>query len=229
MHCSSCGEKVKPVVAIDIDGTLGDYHTHFIEFASNYVGVGLEGLLKASVNMYAGDEPFSKYMKRLLGIDLQTYRDIKLAYRQGGMKRSMPVLDGAKEVCDVVREGGAELWITTTRPYLSLDNIVPDTVAWLERHGIAYDYMLFDADKYAVLADRVDSRRVVAVLDDLPEMYDAAAKQFGGAVPMLIRGKFNKAVKRPQKTSLGWATIEVHSRISKWKEANDRRIEHAVQ
>lgn len=218
MHCSSCGEKVKPVVAIDIDGTLGDYHTHFIDFASNWLGQGLVGLLKASATMYEGDQPFSKYCCRLFDIPLGTYREIKLAYRQGGMKRSMPIFDGAKEICDVVREGGAELWITTTRPYLSLDNIVPDTVAWLERHEIAYDYMLFDADKYAVLADRVDSRRVVAVLDDLPEMYDAAAKQFGGAVPILVRGKFNKMVKRPNKTSLGWAAIEVHSRISKWKE-----------
>jgi hypothetical protein len=220
MLCSRCSEPVKPVVAIDIDGTLGDYHTHFIDFASNWLGLGLEGLLKASLNMYSGEKAFSVYCCELFDIQIGTYRDIKLAYRQGGMKRSMPILDGAREICFMVRQSGAELWLTTTRPYLSLDNVVPDTVAWLDRYAIAHDYMIFDEDKYAVLADKVDSRRVVAVLDDLPEMYDAAAEVFGKYVPILARGRFNKKVKRPNSMSLSWTSLEIHTRIRKWKESN---------
>lgn len=215
--CSKCHEVIKPVVAVDIDGTLGDYHGHFIRFASEWTGQGLEVVLRASAAMYDGSQAFSVYCCQTFGISISTYREIKLAYRQGGMKRSMPIFDGAWELCKRIVDEGAELWVTTTRPYLSLDNIVPDTVEWCERNGITYDHMLFDADKYAVLADRVDSRRVVAVLDDLPELYDAAAKEFGDQVPILVKGKFNKSINRPNMISLPIATLEVDARIATWK------------
>jgi len=220
MLCSKCGEKVKPVVAIDIDGTLGDYHQHFLWFASEYIGGDLEILLKASMDPYTGNESFSEYCQEVFGIDLALYRQIKLAYRQGGMKRSMPIFDGAARLVWQVIDSGAELWLTTTRPYLSLDNIVPDTVAWLDRHEIPYDGLLFDEDKYAVLANRVDSRRVVAVLDDLPEMYDAASEIFGEGIPMLVAGRFNKDVERHYKGPLAECVRTTLLRIDQWEGAN---------
>ena len=218
MHCSTCSKIVKPVVAIDIDGTLGDYHGHFLRFAAEYLGEDLDVLFTASLNMYGGDESFGDYVCRHFHIDRSVYRDIKLSYRQGGMKRSMPIFPSAQSICNMVTREGAELWITTTRPYLSLDNVVPDTVAWMDRHTIGFDYILFDADKYAVLADRVDSERVVAVLDDLGEMYDAAEEQFGAGVPILIGGKFNRKVQRFTKRSLREAEQHVQPRIRWWKE-----------
>jgi hypothetical protein len=36
--CTRCSSVVKPLVAVDIDGTLGDYHTHFLNFAREYLG-----------------------------------------------------------------------------------------------------------------------------------------------------------------------------------------------
>lgn len=221
MLCSKCGEVVKPVVAIDIDGTMGDYHGHFLRFASDWTGQGLEPVLQGSLSPYAGTIPFSHYCMELFGVDLQTYRAIKLAYRQAGMKRSMPIVNGAKHICALVYSAGAELWVTTTRPYLSLDNIVPDTVEWLSRHQIGFDHMLFDADKYAVLADRVDSERVVAVLDDLPEMYDAAAEQFGTEVPILVYSQFNRLVYRETRLTLLEASAMVYNRINVWRAQHD--------
>jgi hypothetical protein len=211
---------LKPVVAIDIDGTLGDYHQHFIWFASEYLG-DIEIMLKCSIDMYGGEIPFSEYCCEMFGVDLTLYRQVKLAYRQGGMKRSMPIIDAAARHCWSILDAGAELWVTTTRPYLSLDNIVPDTVAWLDRYAIPYDGLLFDEDKYAVLADRLDSRRVVGVLDDLPEMYDAAAEIFGPEVPILVAGRFNKQVNRPFKEPLGMAVNNVLERIDRWEGAHD--------
>lgn len=223
MLCSNCHAPIKPVVAVDIDGTLGDYHGHFLRFAAEWTGKGLEALLDGSVHMYGGAFPFRQYCKNLFDIDDATYRQIKLAYRQGGMKRSMPIKFGAQALCWAIRDAGAELWVTTTRPYLSLDNIVPDTVEWLRRYEIEYEYMLFDADKYAVLADRVDSRRVVAVLDDLGEMYDAAAAvlHFGGDVPILVQGQFNYQVRRPIMASLDACADIVLARIKWWQEGNN--------
>jgi hypothetical protein len=127
---------------------------------------------------------------------MRTFRDIKLAYRSGAQKRTMPVYAGASGLVAATREV-AEVYITTTRPYMRLDNIDPDTRAWLDRHNITYDALLYDEEKCRRLARIVDSERVVAVLDDLAEHYDRAADLFGADVPLLRRTRWNRDIDRP--------------------------------
>lgn len=158
MKCTECSRPIRPVAAVDIDGTLGDYHGHFIEFAEAYVGRELP-------HHYRGGEEFSDY----LGIDKRTYRDAKLAYRQGGLKRSMAMFPGAGQFMDHLIELGFEIWITTTRPWLRLDNIDPDTREWLGRNRIPYDGLVYDKDKYQQLVGIVDPHRVLLVVEDLLE------------------------------------------------------------
>jgi hypothetical protein len=105
-----------------------------------------------------------------MGISKYTYRQIKLAYRQGGMIRSMPMHDGAQEFIRGLREGGMAVWICTTRPYLRLDNMAVDTTHWLKRHGLKADGLIASDLKYHDLSKAVGSENVVAMIDDLPEM-----------------------------------------------------------
>lgn len=168
MKCSVCSRIVKPIVAVDIDGTLGNYYTQFVQFASWYTGVILP-------YDYSGEVEFSEH----LGLEKALYRDIKLAYRQGSMKRSMQVYDGAQDFMQNVHDMGCEIWIATTRPWLRLDNVDPDTRHWLDRMEIEYDFMIYGDDKYEVLAQRVDPKRVIAVVDDLLEQCEEAAHIFG--------------------------------------------------
>lgn len=155
-----------PVVALDIDGTSGEHHAHFIWFAQLWLGRSLP-----SATQFTGGVPFHKY----LGISRSTYNQIKLAYRQGGMKRCMPVYTGIGEFSRHVRKAGCQLWITTTRPYLRLDNIDPDTRHWLRnRAHIQHDAVLYGQHKYRDLAKAVGRERVVMVYDDLPEMLEQA-------------------------------------------------------
>lgn len=206
MHCTKCSAVVKPVVAIDIDGTLGDYHGHFIKFAEGYFGRRLPSDFDGSVEFHEA-----------LGLPLSDYRDAKLAYRQGGLKRTMPRFDGASILIKTLRRD-AEVFITTTRPYLRLDQTDPDTRFWLQKNEIEYDGLLYDEDKYEVLADIVDRRRVVAVLDDLPEQYDSAKFVFGSGVPLLRINKWNGATKRPNSVrDLSHAMEEIYERIKRWK------------
>lgn len=156
MKCTECGTKVRPVVAVDIDGTLGMYHEHFTEFASEYVGSQLHA-------GFPGGVEFSEY----LGMEKQSYREAKLAYRQGGMKRTMPMYSGARSFMMDLNRLDVEVWIATTRPWMRLDNIDPDTREWLSRNSIRYDYMIYGDNKYDVLIDRVGIERVVMVIDDL--------------------------------------------------------------
>jgi hypothetical protein len=169
MLCSSCSSKIRPVVAWDIDGTIAVYHDHFLDFAYRYLNI--EPSLPGS---YLGEQDLATF----LGVSKETYRGVKLAYRQGGNKRLMPVFEGAKEALNIVRASGAEIWITTTRPYLRHDSTDPDTREWLRRHNIQYDGLLYDEDKFMRLIEAVDKERVVAVIDDL-ETNINRARQLG--------------------------------------------------
>lgn len=155
----------KPVVALDIDGNLGDYHSHFLWFATHWFGRKMPQPSDINPGL-----PLWQHMK----VEQREYRDCKLAYRQGGLKRFMPAYEGASDLTKSIMQMGAEVWICTTRPYLRLDNIDPDTREWLRRNNIEYDAVLFGEDKYEELARQVGINRVVAVADDLVEQINKA-------------------------------------------------------
>jgi len=232
--CSSCHGTVKPVVALDIDGTLGDHHGHFQQFAENYVArfLGPDVHVNNSECCYAGwcvpgdeppvDNPRERYPYDIefsdwLGMSKDVYRETKLAYRQGGMKRRMPVHEGASELVKNLRNAGAEVWLCTTRPYLRLDNIDPDTREWLRRHDIGYDGLIYGEDKYHQLAEIVGPERVVGVLDDLPEMFDEAAAL--GLWPIQkINGHSGDAIRRPGASKLLKASLYLAEQVQSWRD-----------
>jgi hypothetical protein len=165
-----------PVIALDLDGTSGDYHGHFTRFAAEYVGRPMPDPAQ-----YTGGVHFSKH----LGVSRSTYNTMKLAYRQGGQKRSMPVYDGIGDFTRYVRKCGVQVWICTTRPYLRLDNIDPDTRHWVtKRAHMQYDAILYGPHKYRDLARAVGVERVVMVYDDLPSLVEQA---LGLGMPATLR------------------------------------------
>lgn len=166
-----------PVVGLDIDGTSGDYHGHFTRFAEMYTGKPMP-----DPTAYTGGVPFHKHLK----VSRDTYNTMKLAYRQGGFKRSMPAYDGIGSLTRYIRSKGVQVWITTTRPYLRLDNIDPDTRHWLRRNGLQYDGVLYGPHKYRDLVSAVGLDRVLVVYDDLPAMIEQA---LGVGIPACLRAQ----------------------------------------
>lgn len=219
MLCSRCSEVLKPVVAVDIDGTLGDYHGHFWNFACNWLGSSGPAYM-SGLGKYDGSLSYSTWFCSEHQIaDLTTFRAIKLAYRQGGMKRTMPMWEFAPELCKNVMDAGAELWLTTTRPYLSLDGIDRDTRSWLERHGIPYDHLMYDEHKYPVLNERVHAERVIAVVDDEYEQCAMAAQIWGKHVPVQRGIPYNENARFfPRMESLASISNEIAKRIAQWRE-----------
>jgi hypothetical protein len=174
---------LKPVVALDIDGSLGDWHKHFVEFARNWTGRKMPNPTQQNPG-----EPLHKF----LGMSKSTYRECKLAFRQGGMKRFMPVYPWAPELTRQLRKMGAEVWVCTTRPYLRYDAIDPDTRHWLRRNRFQFDGLLYGEHKYNDLVKRIERERVIGVLEDLPELC-AAASRLG--LPVFMRDQpYNRHV-----------------------------------
>jgi hypothetical protein len=192
MKCSECNYILRPVVSVDIDGTMGNYHDHFRVFAEQYLGQMLPW-------DYRGGKEFSDY----LFLDKEVYRQIKLAYRQGGMKRSMDVYHGATNFMKWLYNQDVEIWISTTRPWMRLDNIDPDTRHWLERNDIKWDYMIYGDDKYKQLLDRVENPRIVAVVDDLFEECERAESALDGGSFLEVQSRVFQP-KRPHNRDESW-------------------------
>jgi hypothetical protein len=209
----------KPIVALDIDGTLGDFHTHFLNFASDWIGRPMPK---------PDDINPGLRLHKFMGVSLRTYRECKLAFRQGGLKRWMPCYYGASEMTRALRRAGSEVWICTTRPYLRLDSIDPDTREWLRRNKIRYDAILYGDDKYRELK-RQAGARVAGILEDLPELWNEARSLFPQAYVVLRDQPYNRlAGQRPvllDGPGTPWAGVEDLPRaqevmleaIKKWK------------
>lgn len=195
----------KPVVALDIDGTLGDYHGHFLRFAQEWYGRRMPDPSEINPGL-----PLHKFMCT----SKTTYRQCKLAYRQGGLERSMPAYPGASELTVQLRRAGCEVWICTTRPYLKHDTQSPNTIHWLRRNRIQFDHLLSGPHKYNDLVKRVGSCRVVATLDDLPEMYAAAEKL--RLKPWLRDQPYNRHVDAARVHTLEWAKDRFVSHVKRW-------------
>lgn len=186
--CSECSSKVNPVVAIDIDGTLSEYHRHLAHHIRLYFGLSRGPV----TNDWDGRGNYEDW----LGISHDQYREAKLAFRQGGFKRWSPVMPGVGELLSSInrlkRTVGLEVWITTTRPWNRLDSTDPDTRFWLDRHFPVYDHLLYHDHKYPELRRILGgAERVVAVVEDLPSMWEESCEAFGKEVSHMINRPHN--------------------------------------
>jgi hypothetical protein len=161
-----------PILAVDIDGTLADYYNHFKWFAELYTQRDLWPISDDLSWQYTDD------FHQVLGLDLEEYRTIKLAYRQGGMKRCIPVIDHDIHFIQDLRGLGIQIWVATTRPWQRLDNIDPDTQFWLDRNLGRVDGLLYGDDKYDQLTEIAEARgqRILGVVDDLGPNLERASE-----------------------------------------------------
>lgn len=183
MRCSSCSAEVKWVVAVDIDGTLAKYHRGYRDFVAKYderddLPLGWDGI---------GE------FRDALGLTKREHHERKLAYRAGGFKRWMDAFPYVSTMMHELKRLNVEIWMTTTRPWMRMDNVDTDTVEWLRRNGVPHDHLLFDEDKYGKLLELVDPERIVAVLDDEEEQRDRCAQL---RLPFVLRSmQWNTGIK----------------------------------
>jgi hypothetical protein len=212
MLCTRCSRGIRPVVAVDIDGTLGDYHNHLAAFAVDYLD-------RDYADAYDGSMQYRDWFCEQFECDPTTFREIKLAYRAGGQKRTMPLFLGADHFMKALTTLGVEVWLTTTRPYLKLDGIDRDTREWLRRNEILYNYLMYDENKYDILAEQVEQGRVVGVLDDEPAQLANAERHWGPRVPILRCGTYNvRATWEGQRAETYGAAIGIiANNVDEWR------------
>jgi hypothetical protein len=220
LKCSDCHREIKPVAAIDIDGTLADYHERFINFAVNWLG---HGYYKPRGQLaYDGTEPHREWFTRVMNVDVTTFRTIKLAFRQGGMKRTMPIYRESVQTVEYARSCGADVWLTTTRPWERFDRVDPDTRHWLSEHNIEFDGLIYDDAKMKALAERVDPELVIAVVDDLTEVLQEANELFPNAVTILRKTIHNRGVTWRHEGYMGDVRRWINESVQRWRNRYER-------
>jgi len=212
MQCETCREDVLPVVLVDIDGTIANYHDHLTTFATDYWDI------ESPDYRWNGDGNFEDY----LGLTQGQYREAKLAFRQGGMKRTMPAFEMGDWFVHTLNELPLEVWFTTTRPWQRLDNVDPDTRFWLDHNGFQYHRLLFDDNKYERVCQIIDPERILLVVDDLPEQYDICTEL---ELPVFqVARHHNSGVKqrREWRGTLLQAQTLVNVNMKEWYEKHGR-------
>lgn len=209
MKCECCHESIRPVVALDIDGTSANWHAAFLQFLENYLGLSDESWWE-----YDGSTELSDW----LGLDKRTYQEAKLAFRAGGFKRWMEARDGLDHFVDTCNRLGCDLWVTTTRPWMRLDNMDPDTREWLRRNRVPFKGLLYDEAKYERLCEVIDPVRVVLILEDQADQYDAAWRS---NLPVVLMGSnWNRANWRSRRVvnSFTSATRTLRTLVRDWEQ-----------
>lgn len=122
--------KCEKVCAVDLDGVLGVYPDHWLNYLNNDLNSKFKTLEEAKIN-----------------IDTIQYNKIKEKYRLSGDKINIPVMEGAKEFLSKLKDSGYMIVILTSRPYKKYFRIFSDTLHWLKNNELVYDSVIFDENK----------------------------------------------------------------------------------
>ena len=197
-----------PIVALDLDGTLGDYHRHFEMFAKMWTGRDIKW-----------DPDTNGPFYKQLGMSRTTYRECKLAYRMGGMKRSIPVFPFAQSLTRSIRAEGVQVVACTTRPFKAVATIDNDTQHWIRRHRLQIDNILYGEHKYRDLARMAGRSKIICCLDDDLSQLDIARSL--DIVGIMRRNEANKNYIPQQDQTFVWdlkeATDDILTLIRMYK------------
>lgn len=97
--------------------------------------------------LYPYDDVWGRF-KAAHGVpDDMTRDDCKNLYRTSGLKAITPPLEGAKEFLDVLWQNGFTIVLLSARDVDLYPEVYVDTLEFLKKYGLKYDYALFKKEK----------------------------------------------------------------------------------
>jgi len=97
-------------------------------------------------------------------LGIMEYERLKELYRVSGQKAHLPLVPGAKELVDYLKEQGYPVVLISARPYEKYLNILTDTLSWARDNELAFDALYFDEEKSLKISKRFP--RVRLFIDD---------------------------------------------------------------
>ncbi len=140
------------VCAIDLDDTLAESSLHFVNIYNKK---------NCTYDAYKTRQEIKEKLEVL------DYEDFKNYFRESGEKLNIPVKEGAKEICDYLKNIGYKIVIISARPYERYYRIFPDTLQWLNDNEIPYDAVYFEKDKHIKILRQLPN--LSFIIEDNPE------------------------------------------------------------
>ena len=144
------------IAAVDIDGVLADYPRSFVEYVNHELGT-----------QYTVDSVVSYDVYTSLGLSVEIGMYLKDRYRETGQKRFIPVLPGAREFLQRLQAEGYTIVLITARPYEQYSRIYADTLEWLARNDLEYDFLIFHEKKEEYLVNSIGNGAIRFFVDDV--------------------------------------------------------------
>lgn len=164
------------IIAIDIDGVLlSSYPQCWIDFVNNELKTNFDDL---------------NIMKNT--VSYEQYRKLKEKYRLCGIKENLLPDKDAKIVTEYLKKEGYTIVIITARPANKYITLYNQTIKWLDKNGIIYDYIYFgNKDKHATILSELTHIRYI--IEDNSYVANSIAKW--GYNVFLLTNKYNKDIK----------------------------------
>jgi len=150
-------ENEKKVCVIDIDGVLNNYPQCFYDWVGGKFDLSLHELTATA------------------------HASFKEKYRLSGAKRLQKVNLESKEALKLLKKQGYTVVLLTKRPYQYVRRIVSDTLWWLDKNDIPYDYIFWSQGKpKAFILDKITDMRFAVddSFDSCAEFHEAGVKTY---------------------------------------------------
>lgn len=130
MHARWQIRENEKVCGVDIDDVLADSTKFWLRYLNSMVSKKYDDLDTAK-----NEIPYN------------AYRRLKSEYRSCGVKKKIPVMDGAKEFLDGLKKKGYKVLLLTARPFEVHRELFKITVDWLSNNNLQYDGIIWGENK----------------------------------------------------------------------------------
>jgi hypothetical protein len=164
----------KPCVIVDIDDVLADYIVGICDWAAD-VGPSLLGMdtvteLGFRDRLRAIKKGHHWVNNDAVGLSHMDWQKVKHDFRTRHGKVAIPTFSDTRPFLEWCRSKGWLIVLVTSRPVDQYPNIFTDTVSWLARHNLPFDYLWWTTEKSERLEEALINIReqVVFAVDDSP-------------------------------------------------------------
>lgn len=153
-----------------------------IPHGSKVVGVDIDGVLadlvkmsaQAANRMYAPKVYDHRIMNSAMiqrsfadqGMSVQQYEDLTVYLKESGKYRELEPIEGAIKFVQELRRLGYYIIVLSSRSVDTHKRLLSDTLYWLDKNEIPYDYTIFDRQKHRKLAELLSGVPPAAFVDD---------------------------------------------------------------